>query len=72
MLDWLQTFGNFIQSIVSFIIDFLRGVIEILILLGKAFGYTWTIVNYLPLMYRTPLVVLLSVSLIVTIAHFGE
>lgn len=72
MLDWLSSFGDFFSSIISFILDFFKEVILIITLLGKAILYATTVVNFMPTIYRVPLITLLSVAIIVTISHFGE
>lgn len=72
MLDWFSSFGNFLQSIISFIIDFFRSVIDVLILIFKAVFYVYAVINYMPLQYKAVLLAIVSFSVIVTIAHFGE
>lgn len=72
MLDWLQTFGDFLTQICVFIIDFFKNVIEIITLVLKAVAYVNTIISYLPIQYQVPLIAIVSFSIIVTIVHFGE
>lgn len=71
MLDWLESFGNFLISIGDFLISFFRNVIEIVTLVFKALSYTSTILLYVPVQYKLILIALASYCVIVTIIHFG-
>lgn len=72
MLDWLESFGNLIVQISSFIVAFFKNVIELVFLIFKGFGYMYTVMTYLPIQYKAVVIALVSFSVIVTVVHFGE
>lgn len=72
MLEWLSTLGNFFSTIANFFTNFLKGAIDAITLITKGFGYAILIISYMPSQYRTPLLIILSVSVIITIVHLGE
>lgn len=71
MLDWLQSFGNFLTSIGDFLISFFKNVIELVSLVFKGFTYIMTIIVYLPTQYQAIIIAFISFTVIVTIVHFG-
>lgn len=71
MLDWFKSFGDFLVSIIDFIVSFFNNVIEIVLLVFKGFNYLILVIAYLPLQYQAILIALLSFSVIITIIHFG-
>lgn len=71
MLDWLHSFGEFFISIGQFLVSFFRNVIEIVLLVFKAFAYVASIIPYMPVQYQAVLLALISYFVIVTIVHFG-
>lgn len=72
MLEWLETFGNFIVQIGEFVVAFFKNVIELIVLIFKGFGYMYTVTTYLPIQYKAVVIALVSFSVIVTVVHFGE
>lgn len=71
MLEWLQSFGDFLISIGDFLISFFRNVIEIVELVFKAVAYSSLVIIYLPIQYQAVIAALIAFSVIVTIIHFG-
>lgn len=71
MLEWLQSFGNFLISIGDFITSFFRNVIELVGLVFKAFAFAGTAVTYLPVQYQLVITASIAFAVIVTIVHFG-
>lgn len=71
MLDWLESFGNFLISIGDFLISFFTNVIEVVFYVFKGFGFAVTIINYLPFQYQAAFTVSIAFIVIVTIIHFG-
>lgn len=71
MLQWLESFGNFLISIGDFIISFFRNVIEIVTLVFKAALYVTQVIQYVPIQYKTILIAIVAYSIIVTVIHFG-
>lgn len=71
MLDWLQSFGNFLLSIGDFLISFFKNVVELVNLVFKGFAYVALCIQYLPIQYQVVFLVLISFSVIVTVVHFG-
>lgn len=72
MLDWLKTFGDVIVQLCEFAISFFKNVIELFVLLFKAFSYLYSCILFLPIQYQVVILALVSFSLIVTIVHLGE
>lgn len=71
MLEWFESIGNFLISIGDFIVSFFKNVIEMVLLVFKAFAYTSAAIAFLPVQYQVAISVLIAFSLIVTILHFG-
>lgn len=71
MLDWMASFGDFLSSIIDFIVAFFTNVVEIVLLVFKGFAYVNTIIVYLPVQYQVVLLAFVSFCVIRTIIHFG-
>lgn len=71
MLEWMQSFGNFLISIGDFLISFFKNVIEIVTLVFKAFVYAGVVLTYIPIQYQVVLIAFVAYCVIVTVIHFG-
>lgn len=71
MLDWFLSFGNFLSSIIDFIVSFFTNVVEIVVLVFKGFNYLISIVVYLPVQYQAIIIAFISFCVIRTVIHFG-
>lgn len=71
MLDWLESFGNFLSGIIDFIVSFFTNVIEVVKLVFKGFTFLMEIITFMPPMYQFFFVGTLCFAVIVTILHFG-
>lgn len=71
MLEWLESFGNFLISIGDFLISFFKNVVELVVLVFKGFAYVALCIQYLPVQYQVVFMALIAFSVIVTVVHFG-
>lgn len=71
MLEFLNSFADFLQNVIEFIISFFTNVVEICVLVFKGFAYASAVIAYLPLQYQLILFALISYAVIVAILHFG-
>lgn len=71
MLQFLESIGDFLINIVSFVVSFFRNVVEVCSLVFKGFGYAVTIIGYIPLEYKVIILAFISFYVIVAIIHFG-
>lgn len=71
MLDWLESFGNFLSTIIDFIVAFFKNVIELVQLVFKGFAFMLEVLAFMPVQYQVVFISLISFAVIVTIVHFG-
>lgn len=71
MLEWLQSFGDFLISIGDFLISFFTNVVEVVVYVFKGFAFAATVITYLPEQYIVAMSVSIAFIVIVTIIHFG-
>lgn len=71
MLEWLESFGNFLIGIGDFLVSFFTNVIEVVVYVFKGFAFASTVITYMPVQYQVALQVSIAFIVIVTIIHFG-
>lgn len=71
MLDWLQSIGDFLSTIIDFIVAFFKNVIELVQLVFKGFAFMLEVLAFMPVQYQVVFISLISFAVIVTIVHFG-
>lgn len=71
MLDWLSSFGNFLNIIIEYFISFLRNTVEVVLLIYKGFYLVSQVIFFLPPQYKAILVIIISFAVIINIINFG-
>lgn len=71
MLEWLQSIGDFFISIGEFLVSFFTNVVEVVLLVFKAFVYVSQIIGFLPVQYQAIVLAFVSFSVIYAVIHFG-
>lgn len=71
MLEWFQSIGDTIITLIDFLISFIQNVIELIGLVFKALPIINSVLLFLPVQYTAPIAVIVAFSVIVAIIHFG-
>lgn len=71
MLEWFSSIGDFLVILIGMIVSFFRNVVELVVLVFKAYAYALGVLAFMPIQYRHVIIVLVSFSVIVAIIHFG-
>lgn len=71
MLDWLASIGDFLVSVIDFIITFFTNAVEVCVIVFKGLAYATNALVFMPAPYGAAMMLLLSFAIIVTIVHFG-
>lgn len=72
MFDFLENIVDFIVAIISMIISFFKNVIQTLQLIFSSYAQLAVVISVIPIQYRVAILAFVSLSIIVTVVHFGE